>query len=1293
MGNSFKELNSLHLKRPAVVLIKKPFATDAEMAHELRSLLFKTAPQTKKSVTRIVGTGKIKAVYFQPGIPGIPYIIDDYARVPYFDPKKTNYGLDIDDIPISSKSDKDYFSNVCSVSGGAGSMRLSDPDTAKENRASDWIPNKYSVETGIGIENMFQTYFCWVFDPEWELPKEIPLSESHSTIIAKTNLDAHSDKGLLNKELKDEEFAKTSIGKKLLKYNRVYKVYTIKVQEGIGHMKYMSENDIRSLIVQKKVGKKANIDYSEVTNLRIQLNSFYAKNLNDILTTTTNNPYLLGFDNGNLIVNVSNFLPSNIENPISSTYNPTKTYQFSPLKNLLKTVVVYYRNNGTEGATLEFASAGSTSFPYSRVIDAFIFFYKDYVATGEKSFTYIDSLDHINRCVPLRPVGEDASKYFQAIYSTTTTRSNRGDISPVYSVSTEAVTKLTGYEAIPGSFLSYYTSLFGVAKIESKSRTTTYYSDLKNGSNTTVLEYKYAWYRNIFLKYIKPRYAKVKSCKNIVIRECVNNFVEDLIRYGIEGENGDKEAVVLLCDDVLFDPYTGFYILNETSLNETISSYVNTTIYPEYLSNDIESLNLRNEDGIVGVSNKDISRVVVSRQVMGKSTCAISIKNNKRKYNIDNDEPLYGGELVFEPMDEVLVFLPSTNMELLLSFKGLVSSVEENTNNGYHSVELACECPIKRLEMVRTNIKPSLSTKEAENNTIHPFTVPEKLYNSFDVWGTYMMCQGLTYLHSMLPTHDDYNWSKKVYTLGKNNSPKFYDPLLTYLWYKSSSNISDQKTASNALSELLNKYICSNIHFKGERLSKSIKCEGVWNVTNYYDPKAINKISVSEDKPYSVDYEIYAQRTDSYDNDKITIVAQILGTKQPAFMLGVSDIPLIFSDYQTNLSILLNTAEKYNFFFYSNRSGVVQFRPPQIDATELSMKKGIIDTDVVQKTQDFSYYVHPDFLSEQITATYNVSTSDERLITWMPLKGEQHLSGTTGDTISCVIQNKPLALKYGIKSQVETVISGIKSSDALYLYGSALMDRNNKSFRNAKATTLGFGDMDINRTVYSTTDNTLYLREGLILDYDAGNTFTATSSLNWGRKNLFKIPLKEKDGGIFKDVSSELSRVLPNITNDKLDLNRNPLKDISIDFDFQDVDLDAVLSKLTQLFNNNQITVAYYNQLKCLINYVKNNQYSGHLLSAFMFNGYVWDGVSSISFEDLMQVAYDSKLAAYADFETVITLTSNDVKEYKRLAEIRNKFKKESSTYLTNSTGEYVCTILSSGTGLYKSISVSQQPL
>ena len=91
------------------------------------------------------------------------------------------------------------------------------------------------------------------------------------------------------------------------------------------------------------------------------------------------------------------------------------------------------------------------------------------------------------------------------------------------------------------------------------------------------------------------------------------------------------------------------------------------------------------------------------------------------------------------------------------------------------------------------------------------------------------------------------------------------------------------------------------------------------------------------------------------------------------------------------------------------------------------------------------------------------------------------------------------------------------------------------------------------------------------------------------------------------------------------------------------LDKDDTQTKLDKLFNNNKITATYYNQLSSILNALSSNDKLNTLVPTFVFNGYLWEGVSSISFEDLSLSFMDSVISS--GFQTALSVIKTAQKD------------------------------------------------
>lgn len=888
------------------------------------------------------------------------------------------------------------------------------------------------------------------------------------------------------------------------------------------------------------------------------------------------------------------------------------------------------------------------------------------------------------------------------------------------------------------------TSLYDVARIRASINPeveikTKLKKNLTHGAIPNVLDFKLEYYAKIYEKYIKPRYEKYQE---FIDSGLMKVYPCDIIDYGdyLSGLLEDKDAVlpaikawdiksyrtsryatmsseeklelINYFESVLFNNYSGFYTTSTTPLSETVSPYSNTYIDESNISTDyndqaalmlaaISSLGSKGDiySDINNVNNKDVSSIALSRQTKGKSSASLVVKNLNSKYCFSKGK--YAGDIIFEPMDELFIYLPTFDNKIVLSFKGFIDSAQYINDKGYHSIGIQASCPMKKLELVRTNVRPSLSSAENSNAAIHPFTVPKELYESIDKWAPFMFMQALTFYSSMLKQSTIEDENIYIYTVDKDTKlPKFYDTLLQFLWYRQTNAPNTQERASSALIELTSKYTATETFVAGQPISSAFM-EGSNSLFEMYD-----KVSSKDGNTnFKATYNIFAQRSDGYTPINKTLVAQLLGTLQPAWVIGSQDVNIVFSDYRTNLDILTETADKFNCYIYSDKNGVVQFRPPQISLMNLNCttydNMSTLSTDRILQNNDYRYEVRPDMIDSQTTTAYHTQCDDSSLVTWLQLSGQNIwgcLNADNGNAV--VIQDIPKSLKYGIKTQQEQILSGIEKKEALYIYGLSLLDRQNSLFRSGNIAGLASGDMDINVSMYSPIDNTVYLADGLTINYNAGGSLTYNIPLKWGRKPLFEIPLKTTENKSTEYKTPQLIDIDP-FSNKPVDVlgvykeateyyaniaARSALSQFNNIIDYK-----KLRELLLKSVKNHEITSAYYFQLISYLDYVEEYPNNDYILSSFMFNGYVWDGISSISFEDLILTYFGSLLSQDSGFEIAFGINGRGLTDA-QAREVIGKADKKPQRILTIHGGEVFNVVIPNGSNREKQISIYANP-
>lgn len=820
---------------------------------------------------------------------------------------------------------------------------------------------------------------------------------------------------------------------------------------------------------------------------------------------------------------------------------------------------------------------------------------------------------------------------------------------------------------------------------------------------------------------------------------------------------------------VFFGPLSGFFITNWCpDMNEVKAPIWNSEADTSNFRAKINGFDLGMDATrtILNAQNKDVSRISIDRVVSGMSRASIILTNANQKYNYARKDIVNRTKFLFEPMDEVVVFLPTmehTNEfgvpnytgKLQQVFSGVISKVSDITNRGYHSVYITADCNKKHLNISKTNIKPSYATDERENNMVTPFVVPQKMYGTIEQWMPLMFAQGLSYLYcqpkkttttnineklvsmhrapiieeqtvyvaktqdhteisqenrkvpkyykteKMLNwavrssqdytilstveiTEDEYNtnrpstssgttnvytvntssgtvleyymeeadtkvnvaYTRKVLTdslssrkmtIGRYDQVIFPDPLFNYLWYKTCCNGATSEEITIITSnqeELLKDYVVT------EEMDSTRQPKQTRGVKSYKDVlKAGNRAA----------YLIYKTRADGlfYRDDKGNstvvkdrmLVARIVGTSQATYQLQSETTDLQFSNWKTNSEIINDYTSRFGFLYYTDRDGIVNFTPYNLDLTTLNtcnFTKSTIDTDamlVTRSSRTLEADDNPQILKQQYITNYLKNEDDSRLVNWVRLTGTWPVGGTaTSKMTKALVIDPVLIQRYGFRPAKNVSILGIRDDAALRMYGLSWMDRNNKRFRSAQVDALFDARMDINLPYYVPHDEIIYFCENMRITYDAGRTCVCSLDLTFGQKPLMSVEPFVVSGTLGEGFSGSNK-----LSSTAKDGKENTLSTcIENLFVVDGAIKPTTYTQYKRLFTpqayKDKLTTNIVNSTPAItnvINRLTNVPLSIGLSSAedvditrnasiCCYNGYLWDNVAGITFEELV---------------------------------------------------------------------------
>lgn len=459
--------------------------------------------------------------------------------------------------------------------------------------------------------------------------------------------------------------------------------------------------------------------------------------------------------------------------------------------------------------------------------------------------------------------------------------------------------------------------------------------------------------------------------------------------------------------------------------------------------------------------------------------------------------------------------------------------------------------------------------------------------------------------------------------VGYRDNVQFNDPLFNYLWYKQNTyNLPKEELdiIQNNLKFVLDDYIKVKVRGENELRVYSETLSGSRGGSSKESGTLRSLLAQGK----RVAYLVYKQRFSGITLPKLKedrqIVGSITGTAQPTYLLQSQQIPIQLSNWKTNGTIINEVASRFNFIYYTDRFGTVTFTPYSLDLTTLNTnnyRSSTIDTDkmlITRSSRDVENDNNPQILKQQYLSDFVSNVEDNVLVNWLVVNGQFQVAPGSSKFLNAVVTDPVLIKKYGYRTGKPINIFGINNAQTLRLYGLAYMDRQNRNYMTARAAGLFDARMDINLPYYVPTVETIYYCENLKITYNSGQTCSFAMGLTFGKKPLLSVEAySHKYLGDKKAYSNSLSGSFVLDTN----IVGGPHN-------------ATLLDSLKTLFvNDNVITPTTYTQYKKMF-YNEDNPSAPTLTelsdaqikatrnaSICCYNGYMWDNVSGISFEEL----------------------------------------------------------------------------
>ena len=639
-------------------------------------------------------------------------------------------------------------------------------------------------------------------------------------------------------------------------------------------------------------------------------------------------------------------------------------------------------------------------------------------------------------------------------------------------------------------------------------------------------------------------------------------------------------------------------------------------------------------------SNLDVVQITATENTEGRGTCTIVLNSREDKY-IFKKNPLKLGQTIFESNDEVHINISdATEKESLRRvFTGLITSATVDTILGdtlQTQITIQCEDMLKVLAQSRTCLKPSANANEARGNDIawvNPrfatksthviltdilsraycdlFTAPG-FYASLVIARFFKPQQNAPVgpsgpVSATQPVPVD---SQTVTTSAKMEN----DLIIKTLPFPSTLTTEDSGVARDVADRsatssdptypfivTLNNRIKPIATSANGILANALQDPNESIPSKIYGLRRILRSDNSQLTAESVALRSYVGLTDKTNLDDIAFV--IDGTKQPAYAFSqAGSINTQFSDWKSGLAVCNQIAQDLNYEFYADYRGIVRFRPLNVSLPKDFLGEKPRPTNELVGSNGrvgIEYWLDPVFISSQsYTDTDNGVFTIARVLGDLPAGQANQAQQWHGTAVDLMKFNKlgprmaPIVTKFNLVSE-----------QACQAYAWGLLTRLNGNARTAQITYAGDSRLHAGNPCYVKHKNTVYYITSVTHNFVAGQSYTTTLTLKYGRRPVAVLdsPPQITDPIIQRTVK------LKSFDNFKSDLKA------------QDGPLDHIVGRtLAQTFSATDPKGK--STMLSIVDYID------HYKDELTFQGYLWEILSPLSYEDLYNILGDQQI-------------------------------------------------------------------
>lgn len=720
-----------------------------------------------------------------------------------------------------------------------------------------------------------------------------------------------------------------------------------------------------------------------------------------------------------------------------------------------------------------------------------------------------------------------------------------------------------------------------------------------------------------------------RKAEVIIVKRLRNFLVPGLGETETEHEIFQRDYFEFLSGKALFQKAT---ILDKKWSNPAVFKVVGTEpLYRHYYvtmtsgSGILGGPPLLQIDNLNQTSNADVVSVSATISTENRGSCHIVLNGRLDKYIFDKN-PFKKGESIFQANDQVFVSLPGLNDKSYSVFAGLISTRATLTQLGdtlQTSVSIDCEDNLKLLSQSRTCVTPScipsLSGGKEPQGLTKNYTgrLPHDII-------TEVMSRAYCDLYT-LPGFFEEITSIRSKAVGNKNLDQVLRDEENYLTsilklpQPGLYNLTSSEDNPFLVVEAGNKAV--NPELVGEPIVLSTTATTVpATITGYRRRRTDLHVPTTQ-----VDKTGSAGGVGTADPDDLAFIIE--GTQQTPYKLAFSSPSSIyFGDWESGLGLCRTIADDLNFELFANHNGTIKFRPLNISlpADPAVGGRRPWTEQLFGKAQVGNEYW---LKKELMQGTPTFVDTDNQIYTIAYVASDIQVGDLPTSPYVGVAIDMIKYMKLGPRTAPVVTKLGLQNQTACNTYAMAYLSRLNANASSAQITYTGDARLQAGNPCYVPHRGTIYYIASVTHDFVAGQSYTTTLDLKYGRRPLAKLGVK---------IALEL--VSGNTVIDTLQSATFPgVTDQSLIHLLSNNTLSVVLQRLEQQDTVSGSFVGFDVQAgRSISQYIKDHK------KELTFQGFVWEPLLPLDYESLYAGLVDQKqLDARKEVVRAFTLNGN----------------------------------------------------